>query len=126
MTPLHSQDQQGALPRRLTLVPPQPTISTVTDGESFVIAVHGEIDLATTADFEAAVREALASDAPQIVVDLGACRFMDSTGLTALVRLNRRVTRDIRRDLLILPGPRIVQRAIEVSGLIDVLPFPED
>jgi anti-anti-sigma factor len=126
MSPAHTQDPEpGAIPR-LALIPQQTDVTTVADGESFIIAIRGEIDLASVGAFEDAARRALAANAPQIVVDLGACRFMDSTGLGALIRLNRRVTRDVGRDLLILPGPRAVQRAIEVSGLIDVLPFPEE
>jgi anti-sigma B factor antagonist len=126
MSPAHTQHPEAGASTRLALIPQEPVVTTTADGDCFVVAIHGEIDLASAAALEDAAREALASAAPQIVVDLGACRFMDSTGLSALVRLNRRVTRDIHRDLLILPGPRIVQRAIEVSGLIDVLPFPED
>lgn len=101
------------------------TVTTVGDGESLVIAVYGEIDLGSVEAFEEAARHAIASDAQQIVVDLGACHFIDSTGLGALVNLQRRVeARDAQ--LLVLPGPRAVQRAFDVSGLADVLPFPTD
>ncbi len=102
------------------------TVSTADDASDFVISVDGEIDIATVAVLESAVRRALASPARQIVLDLTACQFIDSTGIGTLLRLNRRLARDIARDLLILPGPAHVQRVFEVCGLVDVLPFPEE
>jgi anti-sigma B factor antagonist len=100
-------------------------VTTTIDGDSFVVAVHGEVDLASVAALDAATSRALASDARRIVIDLGACEFLDSTGLHALVRLHRRVTRRAGRELLVLPGPPVVQRAIEICGLDALLPFPE-
>lgn len=101
------------------------TVTTVGDGTSLVIAVYGEVDLGSVEALDAATGHALKSGAQQIVVDLGACHFIDSTGLGALVNLHRRVEARPDAELLLLPGPRAVQRALEVSGLLDVLPFPD-
>lgn len=131
----------GMTPRMVSADPPPPsgsvrrkvheaaagalTVTTVEDGESVVIAVYGEIDLGSIGAFEEAARHALAGGVPQVVVDLGACHFIDSTGLGALVALHREIRARGGAELLMLPGPRSVQRAFDVSGLSDDLPFAE-
>lgn len=96
------------------------------DGSSHVVAVHGEVDLATVGKLREAFTRAVASGAQEIVVDLGFCRFIDSAGVAALLSLNRRLAGSIRRDLVILPGPHCVQRTFAICDLLDVLPFRED
>lgn len=100
-------------------------VSTAGDDADFVINLDGELDIGTVAKLDAAIRRALGSQAAEIVVDLSTCTFIDSTGIRALLRLNRRLAVDLDRDLLILPGPAHVQRTFGVCGLLDVLPFPE-
>jgi anti-anti-sigma factor len=100
-------------------------VTTGSDAESYIVALEGELDIATVALVQAAFRRAEASAAPEIVVDLSSCGFVDSTGIGALLSLNRRLSRAVGRDLVILPGPPAVQRVFATCGLLDVLPFPE-
>ncbi|MCW3040128.1 MAG: anti-sigma-factor antagonist [Solirubrobacterales bacterium] len=95
------------------------------DETSYVLAVHGEFDLAAVDRAHDAFVRALRSPAREIVVDLEFCAFIDSSGVSALLALNRRVNRTVGRDLLILPGPPPVQRVFAVCDLLDVLPFPD-
>ena len=58
------------------------------------------------------------------VVDLSGVTFIDSTGLGALMRAHQRLRRQGRALSLICPaGP--ARRALEVSGLVGVLPIVE-
>jgi anti-sigma B factor antagonist len=87
------------------------------DGHRAVLAVHGEIDMATADGLRDAIEDAARSGAGEVWVDLTDVGFMDSTGLSALVSGHR--TLDGRIAVICPDGaPR---RAIEISGLHEVL-----
>lgn len=50
-----------------------------------ILAVHGELDLATVPDLRAAVDEALTAAPPAVYVDLSPTTFLDSTGCRGLI-----------------------------------------
>jgi anti-anti-sigma factor len=92
-------------------------------GDTYLVTLDGECDLTAHATLQDAFDRAVKSPCATIEVDLSACMFLDSTGLGALIHLNRRISRQIHRDLEIVPGPPQVQRVFEVCDLLDVLPF---
>ncbi|UTI65351.1 STAS domain-containing protein [Paraconexibacter antarcticus] len=100
-------------------------IDAAEDDGSYVVAIHGEVDVATVEQVGAALDRAIASDAPEIVVDLGFCTFIDSRGIATLLGANRRLERCAGRALVILPGPPAVRRVFEICGLLELLPFAE-
>ncbi|HWH15501.1 MAG TPA: anti-sigma factor antagonist [Miltoncostaeaceae bacterium] len=82
--------------------------------------VRGEVDLATSRRLEQAVAAAAdgAVDGEEIVLDLAAVSYIDSTGLRVLMRLRRRLG-----DRLALgPVSPPVRDVIRLAGLADVLP----
>jgi anti-sigma B factor antagonist len=89
---------------------------------TFLITVYGEMDLSNAEEFEQLLRRAEASDAQAIVVDLSALHFIDSTGIKALFLAAERSRADGNR-LAILRGPNEIQRAVDICGLTDSLPF---
>ncbi|WP_372788229.1 STAS domain-containing protein [Paraconexibacter sp.] len=92
------------------------TVETLPDATG-VVSVDGEIDLATSADLEARVREHVAADGPRtVVIDLAACGFLDSTGVAALLRLHGELAeRTIGLVLVAPPGP--VLRVLSLMGI---------
>jgi anti-sigma B factor antagonist len=88
---------------------------TVDDGsEPVVVAVTGEVDI-TVAD---RLRQCLLAQADlgrrMIVVDLGGLRFMDSSGLSALIAARRRMGTD---GTIVLREPTpMVLKLLEVTG----------
>lgn len=54
-----------------------------------VVAVTGELDMATAPDLDRALAGATDGGATGIVVDLSACTFIDSTAITTLLRRHR-------------------------------------
>ena len=54
------------------------------------VAIFGELDLATVDRVKAALAEAVAAGG-QVVIDLRACDFVDSTGIGALVEVALRL-----------------------------------
>ncbi|WP_354698479.1 STAS domain-containing protein [Paraconexibacter sp. AEG42_29] len=119
-----TSSETGKAPDADDAAQPAPLRIDVTpDATRFVVALHGECDLAGAPAMKAAFDRALASGAPEVVVDLGPCVFADSTAMAALVGLNRRIAVAGGRSLLILPGPPVVQRVFALCGLLDILPF---
>jgi anti-anti-sigma factor len=94
-------------------------------GTNATAAIEGEFDMAATFTVEPALEQAL--EAPGLnamTVDLTELRFIDSTGVGVLLRLDEE-TRARGVELTILRGPREVQRVFELAGLHEALPFTD-
>jgi anti-sigma B factor antagonist len=63
-------------------------ITARTEGGRRVLSVAGEIDMATGAQFTAAIADNLAADGP-LVLDLTGVSFLDSSGLWTLLKANK-------------------------------------
>lgn len=100
------------------------TVTSQRDRAVHRIRLVGELDLATTDGAENALMRAEASDAASIVVDLSALTFIDSTGLRLLYSAAKR-SRDSSDRLVLLRGGPAVQRALQLSGLEDQMPFAD-
>jgi anti-sigma B factor antagonist len=86
------------------------------DGDTHVIALHGELDLASTPALDRELSRVGSTDASMIVVDLSGLSFLDSVGLGALLKAQggSEATRDrfaLRR------GPSAVQKMFEITGM---------
>ena len=77
-----------------------------------VVAVEGEVDVATGAQLWHAVHDALASEKP-VVVDLTATTFLGAVGLSLLSRARRHVGQITVRAR----PPSMPHRLLEISGL---------
>jgi anti-anti-sigma factor len=85
-----------------------------------IVQPRGELDLATATPLRAAL-DGIES-AERVVLDLRGLSFIDSTGLDLLVALHQRAQRDRFELTLVSPGAP-VDRAIQLCGLDQVLPF---
>jgi anti-anti-sigma factor len=94
------------------------------DGTERVLAVSGELDLAAAASFEAALDSALATGVARIVVDLTALEFIDSTGLSVLIKAQQRAG-DTGRELGVVNPTAQVERLLTLTGLMERLSLPE-
>jgi anti-anti-sigma factor len=59
-------------------------------GRTAVVTVAGEVDITNAEGLRDALLSALNAGAPGLVVDMTATTFLDSAGVTALVRASRR------------------------------------
>ena len=82
-----------------------------------VVALGGELDLVDAAGVAAAL-VTLAARAPQIIVDLAALEFIDSSGVAALAR-GRKLARHAGGDLLLAAPRQPVLRVLAVTRLVD-------
>jgi anti-anti-sigma factor len=92
------------------------TIEVRRAGGATVLALAGEFDMAMVEKFERELGDVEAADGNVIVVDLTDVRFMDSSGLRALVVADQRA-RKIGRRFAIVPGPPPVRRVFELTQL---------
>jgi len=60
----------------------------VADAATYVVEIDGDIDIATVADLEEPVIEAIRGGRRPVILDLTDCAFIDSTGLRLLLRAN--------------------------------------
>jgi anti-sigma B factor antagonist len=85
-----------------------------------LLAVEGEIDIATASRMIAALNEALAEIETPLVVDLSRVVFMDSTGLALLINARRRVMRRGQGFAIVCPaGP--IARVFEIADMVERL-----
>ncbi|MEO5679789.1 MAG: STAS domain-containing protein [Acidimicrobiales bacterium] len=81
-----------------------------------VVAVSGEVDIATAPKLREKLVELASQGAQQVVVDLEAVEFLDSTGLGVLIGGMKRL-RGLEGDLtLVCTQPRIL-KVFEITGL---------
>ena len=70
----------------------------IQDGDrALVIGVSGELDLASSPELERELERGTSSDVELLIIDLRKLEFMDSTGLSVLVRAHQAATRDGKR-----------------------------
>ena len=92
------------------------SISSAADG-ACVVALAGELDIATVTDARDALREARGAACDQIVLDMTELRFMDLRGLRLVLRAKQRLGVRLR-----LPGSASqVHRLLELTGVDEVL-----
>ena len=88
--------------------------------DTALIVLGGEHDLATAPRLQETVDHALAS-CGNLIVDISDTTFIDSSTIAAFVRAKDRAERSGGRFSLVLGNAAIVERALEVSGVIPVL-----
>ena len=93
------------------------------DGETHVVALLGELDIAGAPALEEELLRVEESDAERIVIDLSSLEFIDSTGIRLVVMAADRCSADSR--LTLLRGPKQVHRVFEITDLASRLPFAD-
>lgn len=99
-------------------------LETRKEGRATVIVVSGELDLASSPALQEELDRAAESGAGLVIIDLRELDFMDSTGLSVLVRAHQRADEQGRR-LAMVKGPQQVQRLLSLTGVADRLTLLE-
>lgn len=93
-----------------------------------MIAVGGELDLASGPELEAELDQLPGPDTQLVVIDLRQLDFMDSTGLSILVRAHQRLAGE-GCEVGLVKGSQQVQRLLDLTGVAERLRLvdtPED
>jgi anti-sigma B factor antagonist len=81
-----------------------------------VIALHGDLDIATTPDLRERLHAALVDPGPLVVIDLSGVTFCDASGLALLVGARGRT--EPRGVAVVLAAPRPqLEKLLRISGL---------
>jgi anti-anti-sigma factor len=100
--------------------PPALTSCTTYDHDTAVVAVSGELDLSTAPGLGEALAQVVERHPHALTVDLAGLAFIDSTGLTLLVRTSNRLREQDGTLSLASPTPP-VRRVLEIVGLDHLL-----
>ncbi|NDD26792.1 MAG: STAS domain-containing protein [Proteobacteria bacterium] len=84
-----------------------------------IVEVAGEIDVYTAPRLRSHLEEVIARGAPLVGVALDDVRYLDSSGLAALIAAQAALDQRHGRLILITSKPRIV-RLLQLTGLADV------
>jgi len=100
-------------------------LSTSLAGDTAVIALEGELDLAGANALEHELATAEAAEARAVVLDLRRVEFMDSSGLRGIaVTLQRSQERG--RRFALVPGAAQVMRVFDITRMRERLEFVAD
>ncbi|CAL9509798.1 Anti-sigma-B factor antagonist [Nocardiopsis dassonvillei] len=66
-------------------------LSTKVESRSVIVAVEGELDIATTNDLQEHIRSAIEDHGPWLILDMSGLDFMDSSGLNVIINAYRTV-----------------------------------
>jgi anti-sigma B factor antagonist len=93
-----------------------------------VLALSGELDLASGDELEQELEGVFAAQTDQIVLDLRELEFMDSTGLSVVVKAHQRAE-EKGIAFALVKGTAQVQRLLSLTGVADritVVDGPEE
>lgn len=96
------------------------TARTRLENGQAVIAVWGELDLSTAPELSRSVAPVLDAHPHQLILDLAGLRFIDSTGLTLIVKVSKELKAHEGVLGLARPTPP-VRRILEIVGLDHLL-----
>jgi len=119
MATSHGLDRPfGKVPPRM----PDFEVSSARSGDRMVVALAGDFDLRSRDELRAALFSAV-EVAPQVLVDLTAVRFLDSSGLHALVSAHQ-TAQERGRALYAANATGSVATILRITGIIDLLRPP--
>lgn len=99
-----------------------------TENRAIVFAVSGELDLATSPVLEQEIESVRDADVDLLIVDLRDLKFMDSTGLHALVKAHTQA-HDAGRRFAVVQGGGQIARLLDLTGvgeLLNIAQTPEE
>jgi anti-sigma B factor antagonist len=116
-----AREARSTMPNRIETNPSQPSPPTFgifqrkLDTHTSVISVEGELDLSAAPRLKWMLIDALEAGHSELVVDLSLATFIDSTALSVLVGVTRRL--DVGARLVIVCARLSVLRIFEFAGL---------
>ncbi len=99
-------------------------IGHTADSRGAVLALSGELDLATFPELDRQLRAAGEAHPGRLLVDLRGLEFIDSVGLGSIIRAQRSVEAG-GHELVLRRGAGQVQRLFELVGISDQFTFED-
>jgi anti-sigma B factor antagonist len=98
------------------------SVQTSVRDDRHLFVLNGELDIGSAPVLEATLDEACAAGAKEVVIDMGGVEFIDSSGLSAIVR-GKMLCEEHGCGYCLTPAQRPVQGVFEVTGVVDRLQF---
>lgn len=92
------------------------------DGHWVNAAWSGDIDMANAAGLEQSALAAMLNSDNGLTVDLGLVTYLDSAGIRSLLNMRRLLEDRQQRLLLVVPSDSVLRKALEIGGVIAVIP----
>jgi anti-sigma B factor antagonist len=99
-------------------------IAARVESDRAIVALHGELDLANAPLLDAALQQEKVAGAAGVVIDLRELRFLDSSGLRAILRAQE-TSNQRGQAFSITRGSGQVQRLLSITHALDELPIVE-
>jgi anti-sigma B factor antagonist len=96
--------------------PARLTVQLLSDPSGIVLALEGELDLETAAELDRRLAALDETSFTRLLIDLRRVTFMDSTGLSSIIRAHRVAEANGQR-LVLRRGSSQVQRLFELTGV---------
>ncbi len=97
----------------------------VADGTA-TLTVEGQVDLSCADRFISCLREVRDADPRAFVIDLRETTFIDSTGLSLLLKADGLARQNHFELQIVRSGAKIVQAVLEATGVEKFLPFVDE
>jgi anti-anti-sigma factor len=94
------------------------------DAAGVVIALHGELDVAAAPQLEKLLEEIRGEQHRHVMVELSDLSFVDSAGVSVLIKAKKEADEDGSQFLLRRPTAQ-VHRVFALVGMVDWLVFDE-
>lgn len=105
-------------------VPGNLRIERKPDEDGIVVALVGELDLASVPELDRELHELDGTYAGRLLIDLAGLDFMDSTGLALMIRAQQSAHAN-GHQLRLRRGPAQIQRLFELTRLVEHFTFED-
>jgi anti-anti-sigma factor len=92
---------------------------------SVVAHLSGEVDMTNAAYLREQVLDSMPNDALTLVIDISACRYLDSAAIEVLFDVSRRLGRRRQELRLVMPPDSPLRRVIELTEVHTAAPVYE-
>ena len=94
-------------------------------GGSVVARLSGEVDMTNASYLREQLLDSMPNDALVLVIDISACRYLDSAAIEVLFDLSRRLARRRQELRLVMPPESPLRRVIELTEVHTAAPVYE-
>ncbi len=91
-------------------------------GAAVVAHLAGEVDMSNAGYVRDELLGSMPNDALALVLELGACRYLDSAAIEVLFDIVRRLARRRQELRLVVPAGSALRRLLELTDLASVAP----
>jgi anti-anti-sigma factor len=91
-------------------------------GASVVAHLSGEVDMTNATYLREQLLDSMPNDALALVIDISACRYLDSAAIEVLFDLSRRLGRRRQELRVVMPPSSPLKRVIELTDVATAAP----